>query len=451
MKKPPSLWRAASVALAIACALFVTYVYPRHNGLDLDLDNSALAQESRRREPYDLAELQVLKRAVLEVKKNYVEPQRIDWRRMLLSGLNAIQRSVAPVLVHYEDGADTFRVQVQDKAKTFSLKEVDSPWSVSERFAEVFQFIQSPLASEDVDLREVEYAAVNGMLRTLDPHTVLLTPNIYEDMRASTRGEFGGLGIVISIRDDQLTVIQPMDNTPASRAGLHKGDKIVRIDDEGTLNMPLNEAVDHLRGTPGSKVTVWITREGKGGFKKARPFELTRAVIHIPSVESRMLTKGIGYIQIKSFQGNTQSDMEDALEGLHREGLKGLVLDLRDDPGGLLDQAVKVADTFLSSGTIVTTSSNDPRERDEKFAKADGTEPEYPMVVLVNGRSASASEIVAGALKAHDRALIVGQRTFGKGSVQVLYDFRDGSALKLTIAQYLTPGDISIQEVGIVP
>ncbi|MBZ0116608.1 MAG: PDZ domain-containing protein, partial [Sandaracinaceae bacterium] len=436
-------------AVIVACGLAL--VWPRQNGLDFNIDGSARAQEVRQSQPYDLTELRVLNRVILHAKNHYVEPERINPRRMLVSGLNAVQRTVAPVLIDYEEGRSTLTVQVDDQRREFRVDNVDSPWALSTRFREIFAFMQTSLRGEDVDLRDIEYAAVNGMLHTLDPHSVLLTPDVYEEMRMSTRGEFGGLGIVISIRDGQLTIIRPMPDTPAGRADLHRMDRIVRIGEESTLNMPLSEAVNRLRGPPGSQVTIWVTREGEGGWSRPRRFDLTRAVIHIESVESRMLGDGVGYIRIKTFQGNTHEDMRRALAQLHRQGLRGLVLDLRDDPGGLLEQAVRVADTFLSSGTIVTTSSNDPAQRDEKFAHSEGTEPDYPMVVLVNGGSASASEIVAGALKNHDRALIVGQRTFGKGSVQVLYDYEDGSALKLTIAQYLTPGDVSIQGVGITP
>ena len=451
--RPPAvvtlLWRPVLGLAAVLLAFTITFVWPQRNGLDIDIDASPRAQAARNREPYDARELKVLNRAILEVNDHYVEPERVSPQRMLLAGLDAIQRSVAPVLIHYEEGQDHLEVQVNDQRRRFAVTDVDSPWALANRFREVFVFLQENLQDEDVELQDVEYAAVNGMLRTLDPHTVLLTPDIYEEMRMSTRGEFGGLGIVISIRDGGLTIIRPMENTPASRAGLERGDKIVKINDESTLNMPLNEAVDRLRGAPGSQVNVWVVRPGS--FTTPRRFELTRAVIHIESVESRMLGDNIGYISIKSFQGNTFEDMRRSLAQLHRQGMRGLVLDLRDDPGGLLDQAVRIADTFLESGTIVTTSSNDPSQRDEKFARQEDTEPNYPMIVLVNGGSASASEIVAGALKAHDRALIVGERTFGKGSVQVLYDFDGGSALKLTIAQYLTPGDVSIQGVGIVP
>jgi carboxyl-terminal processing protease len=444
-------WKPLLVLAALGVATGLTLLTREPNGLAFDLDSSAQAQEVRDGEAYDLSELAVMSRVILQVKNRYVEPDRIQPRRMLLAGLNAVQRSVAPVLVDYDEAAQEITVQVNTEERAFRVDDVNSPWALSYRFREVFGFLQRNLRGEDVDLREVEYTAINGMLRTLDPHSVLLTPEVYEDMRMSTRGQFGGLGIVISIREGHLTVIRPMDNTPASRAGIERRDRIVQINDESTLNMPLTEAVNRLRGTPGSTVAVWITRDGAGGWSEPRRFDLTRAIIRIESVEHRMLGDGVGYIRIQNFQSNTHEDMRRALAELHREGLNGLVLDLRDDPGGLLEQAVRVADTFLSSGTIVTTSSTDPSQRDIKRARSEGTEPNYPMIVLVNGGSASASEIVAGALKNHRRALVVGQRTFGKGSVQVLYDYPDGSALKLTIAQYLTPGEVSIQGVGITP
>ena len=448
MKRFGPLWKPLGALSAVFIAFVLTFVFDP-NALDHDFGASPRAQAARNLEPYDLTRLQVLNRAILEVKDHYVEPNRVDPKQMLLSGLDAIQRNVAPVLVHYEEGSDDLAIQVHDAREQFQVSDVDAPWVLSSRFREIFGFLQSHLHDEDIDLRDIEYAAVNGILRTLDPHTVLLTPDVYEEMRMSTRGEFGGLGIVISVPDGHLTVMQPMPNTPASRAGMEAGDRIVKINDESTLNMPLSEAVDRLRGAPGSQVTVWIVRPGS--WTAPRRFELTRAIIQIESVESRMLDDGIGYIKVENFQGNTYEDMRRALARLHREGLRGLVLDLRDNPGGLLEQAVRISDAFLRSGTIVTTSSNDPEQDDEKSARAQGTEPDYPLAVLVNGGSASASEIVAGALKAHDRAVVIGQRTFGKGSVQVLYDFQDGSALKLTIAQYLTPGDVSIQGVGIVP
>ncbi|MFO0681135.1 MAG: MXAN_5808 family serine peptidase [Sandaracinus sp.] len=448
------LARARHAALAIGAVVIafgLTYFWPQRNGLDLDIDSSARAQEARSTAPYDLTQLALMNRVLLQVVDHYVEPDRISPQRMLLGGLNAIQQQVAPILVDYEDGAPTLRIQVDTASREFRVDDVTSPWALSARYREIFGFIQENLHDEDIELRTIEEAAVNGMLRTLDPHSQYLDVETFEEMRTSTRGEFGGLGIVISLRDGQLTVIRPMPGTPADRAGLHRMDRIVRIGEESTVNLPLSDAVDRLRGPPGSNVQIWVTRAGDGGWTEPRAFTLTRAVIHVESVESRMLGDGVGYISISNFQGNTFEDMQRALAQLHTQGLRGLVLDLRDDPGGLLDQAVRVADAFLDSGVIVTTESTDPEQRDERSARREGTEPDYPMIVLVNGGSASASEIVAGALKNHDRALIVGQRTFGKGSVQVLYDYDDGSALKLTIAQYLTPGEISIQGVGITP
>ena len=344
-------------------------------------------------------------------------------------------------------------MQVNSHESEFNVGDVSSPWDLAGGFREIFAFLQEELRDEDdIELQDVEYVAIIGMLKTLDPHTTLLTPDVYEEMRTSTRGQFGGLGIVISIRDGHLTVIKPIDDTPASKAGLQRGDRIVKIEGESTLNMPLSGAVDRLRGAPGSKVTIYIRRQAKSGAWSApRMVTLTRDVIRIQSVEHRMLRDSVGYVKINNFQGNTERDLRKALESLHKKKMQGLVLDLRNNPGGLLDQAVDVADTFLEGGPIVTTSSQDPRQREEKLAKRPRTEPRYPMVVLMNAQSASASEIVAGALKNHDRALIIGEQSFGKGSVQVLYELQDRSALKLTVAQYLTPGDVSIQGVGIVP
>jgi carboxyl-terminal processing protease len=438
---------------AIGCAFCITFVWPQQNGLDFDIDSSPRAKAAKKRAHYDLSQVRVLRAVITKVNQNYVEPERIDHRKMLLAGLNALQTNVPPVLVHYESGQPKLKIQVNDQTGEFQVDDVNSPWVLTWRFQEIFRFLQKNLEQdEDIKLRDLEYDAINGMLRTLDPHSVLLNPEEYEEMQLSTRGEFGGLGIVISIRDGQLTVIRPMPGTPAARAGLKKKDRIVKIGEESTLNMPLEEAVSRLRGAPGSTVSVWLTREGAKGFAKPKRFDLERAAIHIESVEAKMFPDGIGHIRVSNFQSNTCDDITRALAQFHTQGMKGLILDLRDNPGGLLQQAVCVSDIFLSSGTIVTTSSNDPEKSERKMARSEGTEPFYPLIVLQNGGSASASEIVAGALKNHERGLVVGERTFGKGSVQVLYgDDNDGWALKLTIAQYLTPGDVSIQSVGIVP
>jgi len=405
---------------------------------------------------YDLTQLKVVNETLKTVRDRYVDPKRVKPREMLLSSLNYVQRDVAQIIVLHEEGSPTVKVRVDTQEKEFRVDNVLGPWDVSARLREIFAFVQENLKGTEVDLREVEYAACNGMLHTLDPHSVLLSPEAYKEMSLSTSGQFGGLGIVISIRDQQLTVINPMPGTPAARAGVKKMDRIVKINNEATLNMGLNEAVNHLRGAPGSKVTVWIHRDGDGGWQGVKPFELTREVIKVQSVEHRNLPGGenIGYVRIKQFQANTAADLESALNDLRKNGeIKGLVLDLRGNPGGLLDQAARVADKFLVSGPIVATVGNPTEEREEKSARPEGTEPNYPIVLLINGSSASASEIVAGAMKNHDRAVLVGETSFGKGSVQLVFtDLPDKAALKLTIAQYLTePGDVSIQGVGVTP
>ncbi len=405
--------------------------------------------------PYDLTKLEAVTATIQTIRDKYVDPTRVKPKQMLLSALDFVQRDVAQVIVLRESNSDEVTVRVGSQQMVFDVSNVQGPWDVSAKLRDIFAFLQQHLKTDtDVDLREVEYAACNGMLNTLDPHSVFLSPEAYREMTISTQGAFGGVGIVISIRDQLLTVIKPMPGTPAGRAGLKQYDRIVRINNESTLNMPLDDAVRRLRGDPGTEVSVWVTREGPGGWSGSKPFKLRREVINVESVESRMLDQGVGYIRLKQFQAGTAGELDNALVALHRAEpkMRGLVLDMRSNPGGLLDQAVKVADRFLRSGVVVTTvSASEPR--DEKVAKSPGTEPDYPLVVLVNSSSASASEIVAGALKNHNRAIIVGQKTFGKGSVQLVFPdvTREKAALKLTIAQYLTPGDISIQSVGITP
>jgi carboxyl-terminal processing protease len=371
---------------------------------------------------------------------------------MLLSALNYVQRDVPQVMVR-ATSEDEVVVQVGKETKAFSVANVKGPWDVAARLREIFAFLVKNLEGSGVDLRELEYTACNGMLHTLDPHSVFLSPEAYRDMNVQTSGAFGGLGIVISVRDQQLTVMRPMPGTPADRAGIKRFDRIAKIDNESTLNMPLDDAVRRLRGEEDTPVTLWIVREGEDGWTEPRPFPLKREIIKVKSVESRPLDGGVLYVKIKNFQSSTTDEVIDALaRDDSDQRLTGLVMDLRGNPGGLLDQSVKLADLFVKEGVLVETvgfsEGTDLRRAVEK-----GTEPPYPIVVLVNGSSASASEILAGALKNHDRALIVGQQTFGKGSVQLVFPevTPEKAALKLTIAQYLTPGSVSIQGVGITP
>lgn len=423
-------------------------------GLWHGLAPASAASVSHTAQNYDLTQLKVVNEVLKTIRDRYVEPKRAKPKDMLLSALNYVQRDVAQVIVLYEEGQPTVKVRVDTQEKEFRVDNVQGPWDVSARLRDIFAFVQDGLRGTEVDLREVEYAACNGMLHTLDPHSVLLSPEAYKEMNLSTSGQFGGLGIVISIRDQQLTVMNPMPGTPAGRAGIRRYDRIVKIGNESTLNMGLNEAVQHLRGAPGSKVSVWLHRDGAEGWPGMKEFVLQRETIKVASVESRMLEGGVGYVRLKQFQANTAADLDKALAELKKSGeMKGLVLDLRGNPGGLLDQAARVVDKFISQGPIVATVGNAAEDREEKVAHPDGTEPNYPIAILVSGNSASASEIVAGAMKNHDRAVLIGETTFGKGSVQLVFpDFPDKAALKLTIAQYLTePGDISIQGTGITP
>jgi carboxyl-terminal processing protease len=424
-------------------------------GLSPALAASAAVAGPSHPAPYDLTQLKVVNEVLKTIRDRYVDPKRVKPKDMLFSALDYVQKDVAQVMVTRDDNVPgQVRVRVDTRENAFRVDDVMAPWDVSAHLRQVFAFVQDGLQGTDVDLRDVEYAACNGMLHTLDPHSVLLPPDAYKEMNLTTQGQFGGLGIVISIRDQQLTVMNPMPGTPAGKAGLRKYDRIVKINNESTLNMGLNEAVNHLRGVPGTKVTVWIHRDWPDGWQGSHPFELTREVIHVASVDHKLLDGGIGYVRLKQFQQNTTSDLQSALADMKHGGeLKGLVLDLRGNPGGLLDQAAKVVDTFVSDGPIVATVGNPSEGREEKDAHGEGTEPNYPLVVLVNGQSASASEIVTGSLKNHERAVVVGETTFGKGSVQLVFpDLPDKAALKLTIAQYLTePGDVSIQGVGVTP
>lgn len=320
-----------------------------------------------------------------------------------------------------------------------------------ELFARVLSYVQNNYV-ENVDEQQLMQGAIKGMLETLDPHTVYMPPDVFKEMKIDTSGEFGGLGIEIARRNDAIIVVAPIDDTPAQRAGIKSGDQLLKIDDEPTRSMELARAIQKMRGPAGKKVMLTIMREG---FSAPREFAIIRDHIRIASVESA-LYGGIGYVKVKNFQERTDASLFKELEKLRGQNngkeLRGLVIDLRNNPGGLLDQAVAIADRFLPGGmAIVSTRGRDGAQATEERAKDRDTEKPYPIVVLVNAGSASASEIVAGALQDHKRAVLMGVPTFGKGSVQTVIEMEDGSGLKLTIARYYTPSGRSIQERGILP
>jgi len=315
-------------------------------------------------------------------------------------------------------------------------------------FTEVLSLIQANYVDE-AKPRDLIYGGIKGMLETLDPHSSFLPPDIFKEMQVETQGSFGGLGIEITVKDRQLTVVAPIEGTPADRAGLHPGDRIVKIDGNPTKDMTLIEAVKKLRGPKGTSVTLTILREESPG-----PFDLTlvREVIEVKSVRAKDLGDGIAYIRISSFQERTGKDLVKAIEQFQKNGISALVLDLRNDPGGLLNQAVQVSDLFLDKGQLIVYTEGRIKNQDLRFSAEHGTQvPKVPMVVLVNGGSASASEIVAGALQDWKRALVLGTKTFGKGSVQTVIPLSDGSGLRLTTAKYYTPKGRSIHGTGIVP
>jgi carboxyl-terminal processing protease len=338
---------------------------------------------------------------------------------------------------------DVFAERGANDGKSLPLEELRT-------FSEVFAKIKDDYV-EPVRDRDLLENAVRGMLAGLDPHSTYLDADAYRELQVGTTGEFGGLGIEVSMEGGFVKVIAPIDDTPAQHAGIQPGDLIIRIDDTPVKGMSLGDAVKRMRGKPGTEIVLTIVREGD---EKPLRITLTRAVIQVKSVKSRLLEKGYGYVRISQFQSNTSNDLRKAIGELEQKSggtLSGLVLDLRNDPGGVLSEAVAVSDTFLTSGLIVYTKGR----VDEAQLRFKASPPDWlkgaPLVVLQNGGSASASEIVAGALQDHHRAVVMGTKSFGKGSVQTIFPMASGSALKLTTALYFTPNGRSIQAEGISP
>jgi carboxyl-terminal processing protease len=438
----------ALVVTAGALALVLTVVRRSPEGIiswELDTQIVRAAPGESQGPRHDLSALTIFRHTLVRIKDRYVDPSRIDPKKMLYAALDYVQLNIPEVLVEADQPRNKIKVTVNDKPEVFDTDDVDSPWRLSSKLGKIFKFIEVNM-NAGADLAKVEYAAVNGMLSTLDPHSILMDPEQARDMDVSTSGKFGGLGIVIRMIDRKLTVVKPMRDTPAWRKGIKAGDHIVKINNEPTENLTSNEAVDRMRGDPKTAVTLWIQRKKDETLLR---FDLIRDVIRVSQVEHKLLDKNVGYIKVKQFSKGISSDVAEAMRDMKAQGATAWILDLRGNPGGLLEEAVQLSDLFVDSGTVVTTVSG--RDREARRAERGFGDTTSSLAVLVNGGSASASEIVAGALKNLDRAAIIGTRTFGKGSVQELYDNDDHSKLKLTIAQYLTPGDRSIQNLGIVP
>ncbi len=318
-------------------------------------------------------------------------------------------------------------------------------------FADVISIVQRDYV-EPVSTQKLVEGAIKGMLTTLDPHSVFLTPDYYKELQVETTGEFGGLGIEITVKDNLLVVVAPIEGSPAERAGIEPGDAIIKIEGKFTKNLSLLDAVRQMRGPKGQAIKISVMRKGVADLIDV---SIVRDVIKVKSVRGRYLENGFGYVRLSQFQENTGKELKEALDKVRQKApnseLAGLILDLRNNPGGLLTQAIQVTDLFLNEGVIVYTDGRVEDQKKKFFAHARGTEADYPMIVLTNEGSASASEIVAGALKDHGRALIMGNRTFGKGSVQTVLPLYSGAALRLTTALYYTKSGRSIQATGVDP
>ncbi len=317
-----------------------------------------------------------------------------------------------------------------------------------EIFTEVLRQIEKSYV-EPREPQELIYGAIKGMVHNLDPHSSFMTKEEYRELMLETKGSFTGIGVEITVKDNFLTVVSPIEGTPADKVGMKAGDKIIKIENKRTKDMSLMEAVKKIRGPKGTKVNLTIMREGEA---KPLEFSITRGVIPLISVRQYFLTPEIGYVRISNFQSKTVKDLSAALEEMEKgREIKGLVLDLRNNPGGLLSQAIEVSDLFLNSGLIVSTKGRISSQNITATAHTDKKPRTYPIIVLINSGSASAAEIVAGALQDNKRALVLGTRSFGKGSVQTILPLSDGSGLRLTTARYYTPSGKSIQSSGIVP
>ena len=399
--------------------------------------------------PYSISQGEVTFYALRVIKNSYLDKSKIRIDDLFSEALNAIQEEIPESVIAYDKAAKRVNVQIYNQNFVVPVRRMKDIIDIVNVLRQVYSLFEKNYVPEPpLEINELEYTAINGILKKLDPHSYAFTPRDFEEFNNSTEGSFGGLGIVIGKNDDnELTIISPMQGTPATRAGLEANDVIVQINDESTINMPLDKAVERMRGEPGTDVTIRIIR---AGIPDLLTFTLTREIIKIESVLPAMPKPGIGYINLSGFMGNTYATLVEEIEKLKKQGMKALVLDMRNNSGGLLSQAIKISDLFLAKGEIVSTVSDEEDETNEAHSQRSDI-LDIPMIVMINEGSASATEIVAAALKKNNRATVIGRKSFGKGSVQNLTPLPHGGGLKFTIAQYLTPGKISIQSVGITP
>lgn len=450
-------WRSYRTVffLSMAIALGISVIARRslrNMTVEMPAASDRVLQDALREDTdHSDAVIALLVDSILSIVQNYyVDEERIDERRLLDMALFKLTEDET---VRLENHSDSYTLIKGDRRLNLPLSESFGYRDLIEHGAKIARFLDENQKNESKPAWQSKGANrfVNAMLAGLDPHSALLDPDAYKELRQGTEGAFGGVGVVVGVRDNLLTVIKPLPRSPAARFGIHKNDRIMKINDVSTFGVSLDHLVEHMRGAPGSVVNLSLLREGA---LSPETIAIKREVIQVDSVESKIIQADqykLLHLTLESFSSRTTREVRDAIVKAEKETqqkLAGIVLDLRSNPGGLLDQAVQVSDLFLKNGRIVSTIG---RREEAENAALGYTEFDYPLVVLINGESASASEIVAGALQDNDRAVVVGQPSFGKGSVQTIFELPGEQALKLTIARYYTPLGRSIQNVGIMP
>jgi carboxyl-terminal processing protease len=377
-----------------------------------------------------------LSTVLFNVKNNYLDPEKIRPVKMFSFALENLEKTTPEIITNKKD--NKFTLGIKELEHPFDLDKINTILDLYKNLLKAFNIITLKLP--DIDLKQLEYNAIGGILSTLDPHTSLLSPDIYREIKTGTRGSFNGIGIVLTKKDGFLTIISAIDETPAARAGIQTGDRIVKINSISVVNM--------LRGKPDTWVTLWISRDNQPDLKR---FRLKRTIIHVSSVNSKVINEKTGYVRITQFTNTTARELKNHINMLKKHQVETIILDLYNNPGGLLKEAKKSADLFLDNGVIFSTVSNNQQPENIQKALPENTIWQKRLIVLINKGSASAAEILAGSLRYNNRALIVGEKSFGKGSIQTVNENEDGSALKMTIAHYLSAGKHVIQSRGVNP